>query len=317
MTKPELLRTGHRRHSPVPQACGTEIADGVFACTPPGEGWCLNNAGLITGPEGVTAIDTVATAPRSLALRAFTEALRAGPVRAVVNTHHHGGHTFGNALFPGATVIAHSLARSEMAESGLALTQLWPDAEWGEIRLVLPSVVFDERLTLYSGDRRIELVFCGPAHTTNDVVAWLPDDGVLFTGDVALSGATPCTLAGSVEGALRAVATLRAFGARTIVCGRGPVCGPEVLDETEAYLRWVQIIAMEGWQQGLTPMETAREAGAGDFGHLLDPERTVGNLHRAYAELDGGALGRPLELPPVFAEMAEHNGGVLPACLAC
>ncbi|MGW0737725.1 MBL fold metallo-hydrolase [Streptomyces sp. NPDC002851] len=301
---------------PEPRPRTTEIADGVFAYTQSGDGWCLNNAGIITGPDGGTVIDTVATESRSLALRASAESLCAGPVRAVVNTHHHGAHTFGNAAFPGATVIAHSLARSEMAETGLALTKLWPSVEWGDIRLALPSVTFDERLTLHSGGRRIELVFCGPAHTTNDVVAWLPDDGVLFTGDVALSGATPCTLMGSVEGALRAVATLRAFGARTIVCGYGPVCGPEVFDKTEAYLRWIQIIAMEGWQQGLTPLQTAKEAGLGDFGHLVDAERIVGNLHRAYAELDGGALGRTLELPPVFAEMAEYNGGDLPAYLA-
>ncbi|MFB8179233.1 MBL fold metallo-hydrolase [Streptomyces sp. NPDC055966] len=315
MTEPEPPRTGYRPHAPVPQPRRTEVADGVFACTPPGDGGCPGNAGLISGPDGVTLIDTVAAGSRALALAASAEALRAGPVRAVVNTHHHGGHVLGNAAFPGATVIAHALARSEMAETGPAPTQ-WPDAERGDVRVVLPSVTFDERLTLYSGERRIELVFCGPAHTTNDVVAWLPDDGVLFTGDVALSGVTPCMLTGSVEGALRAVATLRGFGARTVVCGHGPVCGPEVFDETEAYLRWIQVIAMEGWQQGLTPLETAREAGLGDFGRLLDAGRIVGNLHRAYAELDGGALGRPLELPPVFAEMAQYTRDTRPAYLA-
>ncbi|WP_326618765.1 MBL fold metallo-hydrolase [Streptomyces decoyicus] len=307
MTEPEPLCTGHRRHPPASQQPRTtEIADGVFAYTPAADGRWMNNAGIITGPDGVTVIDTVATESRSLALRASAESLRAGPVRAVVNTHHHGSHTYGNCAFPGATVIAHSLTRSEMAESGLALTELWPDVDWGDVRLVLPSVTFDERLTLYSGDRRIELVFCGPAHTTNDVVAWLPDDGVLFTGDVVLSGATPCTLMGSVEGALRAIARLRAFGARTIVCGRGPVCGPEVFDETEAYLRWIQIIAMEGWQQGLTALETAKEAGLGSFDHLTGAERIVGNLHRAYAELDGGALGRRLELSNKLTILSER-----------
>lgn len=317
MTEPDPSRTGRRRHLPAPYTPRTtEIADGVYAYLPSGDGWCPNNAGVITGPDGVTVIDTVATQARARDLRAFVEALGAGPVRAVVNTHHHGGHTFGNAAFPGATVIAHALTRSEMAETGLALTRLWPDAEWGQVHLVLPSVTFDESLTLYRGDRRIELLYCGPAHTTNDVVAWLPEDRVLFTGDVVLSGATPCTVTGSVEGMLRAVARLRTFGARTVVCGRGPIRGTEVFDETEAYLRWIQVVAMEGWQQGLTPLQTAQEAAPGPFGHLNDAERLVGNLHRAYAELDGGALGRPLELHRVFKETAWYHHGGDPAYLA-
>ncbi|GAA3153154.1 MBL fold metallo-hydrolase [Streptomyces rectiviolaceus] len=308
MTEPDLFRAGHHLRV-LRQPRTTEIADGVFAHISPDDGWCQNNAGIITGPEGVTVIDTVATEARTPALRASVESLRAGPVRKVVNTHHHGGQTYGNGAFPEATVIAHSLTRSEMAETGPPLTELWPDADRDEVGLVLPSVTFDEGLTLYSGDRRIELVFCGPAHSTNDVVVWLPEDRVLFTGDVVLAGATPCTVMGSVEGALAAIRTLRAFGARTVVCGRGPVRGTEVFAETEAYLRWIQIVAMEGWQQGLTPLETAKKAGAGPFRRLTGAERIVGNLHRAYAELDGGALGRPLELPQVFREMAEFNHG--------
>ncbi|WP_369211072.1 MBL fold metallo-hydrolase [Streptomyces flavofungini] len=283
MTEPDPLHPGHRPRAPR-QARTTEIADGVFAYIPSEDGWCPANAGIITGPEGVTVVDTVTTEARTRALRAAVASLRSGPVRRIVHTHHHGGHTRGDRdAFPEATVIAHSLARSEMAETA--------------IRPALPSVTFDERLTLHSGDRRIELVYCGPAHTTNDVVVWVPGDRVLFTGDVVLAGATPCTLMGSVEGALRAIRTLRAFGARTVVCGRGPLRDAGVLDETEAYLRWVQAVAMRGWQRGLTPLEMAGEAWAGPFGHLSGGECLVGNLHRACAELDGGPLGRPLALP--------------------
>ncbi|GHH24688.1 MBL fold metallo-hydrolase [Streptomyces rubradiris] len=316
MTQPNLSRTGRCRLSAPFEPRTTEIADGVYAYTSAGDGRCPSNAGVITGPDGVTIVDTVAPRARAQDLRAFVDDLGAGPVRVVVNTHHHVDHTLGNAVFPGAAVVAHVLARSEMAESALALARLWPGGERDEVRLVPPSVTFDERLTLYSGDRRVELVYCGPAHTTNDVVAWLPEDRVLFTGDIVLSGVTPCTVTGSVEGTLRAVARLRAFGARTVVCGRGPLRGSDVFDETEAYLRWVQAVAMEGWRRGLTPLQTAEEAAPGPFGHLNAPERLVGNLYRAFAELDGGALGRSLELPRVFEETARFREGAGPACLA-
>jgi cyclase len=161
-----------------------------------------------------------------------------------------------------------------------------------------------------------ELIHVGPAHTTNDVVVWLPGDRVLFAGDVVMSGVTPFKLMGSVSGALRAVDELRQLGARTIVCGHGPVAGPEVFDETVAYLRWIQALAADGAARGLSPLQAAREAGPGEFGHLIDPERAVGNLHRAYAEIEGGELGRPLDVVKIFGEMIEYNGGVVPECLA-
>jgi cyclase len=299
----------------------TEVADGVYAYLQPAGGWCLNNAGVLAGHDDTVVIDTLATAKRTAQLRASIGDIGAGPVRTLVNTHHHGDHTFGNDAFGPVTIVAHHAARTEMASSGLGLTTLWPDVDWGEIRLALPTLTFEDRLTVHAGDRSAELIHVGPAHTTNDVVVWLPGDRVLFAGDVLMSGAAPFTLMGSVSGSLRAVDDLRALGAQTIVCGHGPVAGPEVLDETASYLTWIQRLASAGAARGASPLELAREAGPGKFGHLIDQERVVGNLHRAYAEMPGadaagGDLGRPLDVAKIFAEMIEYNGGKLPECLA-
>jgi cyclase len=295
----------------------TEIAAGVHAYVQPDGGWCVNNAGVLVGHDGVVVIDTVATRSRAERLRDTIDRLGAGPVHTVVNTHSHGDHTFGNAMFgPSATVVAHTLARTEMAAAGLGLTALWPDVDWGDVRLRLPMVTFDDRLTLHVGDRRVELVHVGPAHTTNDVVAWLPDDGVLFAGDVVLSGCTPFHLMGSVEGTLRALVRLRALAPDLVVSGHGALSGPEVFDRTESYLNWIQELARDGVRSGLTPLDVARDADLGVFGDLLDGERIVGNLYRAYSELRGDPLGAPLDVAAVFGEMVRFNGGRLPTCLA-
>jgi len=293
-----------------------EVAEGVHAYLQEPGGWCMSNAGIVVGDDGAVVIDTLATERRAAMLRTTVDELCPAVRRIVVNTHHHGDHIFGNHHFgPHATIVAHHHAPGEMRETGLALTRLWPHVDWGDVRVTPPTVTFADRLALTVGDRRIELIGVAPAHTTNDVVAWLPDDRVLFAGDVALSGSTPFTLMGSISGSVVAVERLRRLGPRTIVCGHGPVAGPEVLDETLEYLRWVQALADAGARKGWTPLEAARDAD-GRFAHLLDPERIVGNLHRAYAEIDGGPPARPLDVIAIFGEMIDFNEGRLPTCLA-
>lgn len=307
--------TPDTRTAPAPRMIG--IAEDVYAYTQPPGGWCLSNAGVIVGPDSALVVDTLATQSRARRLRESLDALRPGPGRLLVNTHHHGDHNFGNQVFgPGTAILAHELTRTEMAETGLALTTLWPQVEWGEIRVVLPTVTFVDRLTVHVGARRVELIHVGPAHTTNDVVVWLPDERVLFAGDVVLSGATPFTLMGSVRGTLSAIERLRGLDPRTVVCGHGPVTGPEVFDENIDYLTWIERLAGQGTALGIPPLQLAQEADLTMFDHLLDPERIVGNLHRAYAELGGRPVGSPLDVAAVFGEMVAFNGGRLPTCLA-
>lgn len=315
MSTPVVPTRATRARANLPAPRLVEVADGVHAYVQDPGGWCLSNAGVLVGPDGVVVIDTLATEARARRLRAVVDGLAAGPGRTLVNTHHHGDHVFGNHLFPGATIVAHHDARSAMTATGLALTGLWPDVEWGDVRVTLPTLTFADRITLHLGERRAELVHVGPAHTTNDVVVWLPDERVLFGGDVVLSGSTPFNLMGSIGGGIDAIEQLRRLEPAVVVCGHGPVAGPEVFDEAVAYLAWVQGLAVDGLAQGMSPLELARDAGYGAFGHLLDPERLVGNLHRAYSELS------PRRWPPpdptaVFADMVALNDGRLPTCLA-
>ncbi|MFF7768528.1 MBL fold metallo-hydrolase [Streptomyces massasporeus] len=293
-----------------------EVAEGVHVYEQLPGGWCVNNAGLIAAGGQAVLIDTAATRARARRLREAVERVVPGGPDAVVNTHFHGDHVFGNDQFvPRASVIAHELTRSDMAEAGLALCGIWPDVDWGEPELTLPDTTFTDRLTLRLGELTVELSRVGPAHTASDVVAWVPRRGVLFTGDVAWSGVTPYVLMGSVEGSLRALAELRCLGPEIVVPGHGPTGGPEVLDATEAYLRWLRRLAEEGRREGRTVLETAKHADPGPFAALVDAERLVGNLHRAYAELDGLAPGERIDVGASLREMAEFNGG-LPHCAA-
>jgi cyclase len=139
---------------------------------------------------------------------------------------------------------------------------------------------------------------------------------VLFAGDLVFNGGTPFLLMGSLAGAMESVRALTAFGARTIVPGHGDVCDARVIDRTLAYLEFVDRTARAGHAAGLTPLELARETDLGDFAALTDSERIVGNLHRAYAELDGARRGAPIDIITALVDMVTYNGGHQLRCLA-
>lgn len=292
-----------------------EIADGIHAFLQPDGGWCLNNGGVIVDRDSAVLVDTAATEARARRLRELTGAVAPTPPRIVISTHAHGDHVFGNFVFPEAVVVGAERTRAEVLETGLHLTKLWPDVEWGAVELVPPQLTFSRRLTLHLADRTAELLSFGPAHSACDTVVWLPQERVLFTGDLVLSDVTPLILTGSIGGLRAAVARLRGLGARTVVPGHGPVGGPELLDTTERYLDWLIRVATAGLAEGRTPLDMARDADPGEFTAYVDPERLAPNLYRACGELRGGGAGAFAEVDEVFRAMVELHGG-LPRCHA-
>jgi cyclase len=300
-----------------PQPRLEEVADRIYAYVQPDGGWCLNNAGFLVGPTAVTLIDTAATEMRARTLRSAIASVTSRAPRTLINTHHHGDHTYGNCVFAHeAVIIGHDDCPEQMNDQDMLLTHLWPHVEWGDIDIVPPSVTFPDRLTIYVGDLRVELIYVGPAHTTNDIVAWIPEHRLLFTGDVVFNGGTPFVLMGSVAGSLAALERLRGLDAETIVPGHGPIGGPELFNTTAAYLGWIQKVAQHGIASGLSPLQLAREVELGYFGEWLDQERIVGNLHRAYAEEQGAEPGIPMDHVAIMLEMVKYNDGQLPTCLA-
>ncbi|MET9295529.1 MBL fold metallo-hydrolase [Streptomyces sp. NPDC003077] len=295
----------------------TELAPGVRAFLQPDGGWCLNNAGFVTDGAETLLVDTAATERRARLLRERIADCGAPMPRTIVTTHHHGDHTYGNGVFvPGATVIGHEACRREQLAAGLQLHQMWPEVDYGDVRVIAPSLTYTDSLTVHVGDIEVRVLHPGVAHTPGDSIVWLPEQRVVFTGDLVFEGGTPFVFMGSVAGSLRALEVLRALDAETVVPGHGRVCGPEVYDTVERYLRFVADLAEEGRAAGRTPLETARGADLGEFAALREPERLVANLHRAYAELAGEAPGSPLDPLAGFGDMTVMNGGVPMACHA-
>ncbi|HEX6237014.1 MAG TPA: MBL fold metallo-hydrolase [Acidimicrobiales bacterium] len=300
-----------------------EVVPGAFAWMQPDGTWWINNAGAVTGADGTIVVDTCATEERT---RRFLDALAAAtgraPVRMAVNTHQHGDHCYGNSLLPATTVLfGHERMRRGLLEDFIidGCPAFWdPVPDWGDVSRRVPDVALRADVSLHTGRRRVDLRHPGgPAHTTGDVVAWLPDERVLYAGDLIFHGLTPLAFMGSIEGALRSLDWIAGFDPDHVVPGHGPLVRrsdlARVLGEHESYYRFVIDLAAWGRGEGLDPLAAARAADLGSFARWADAERLVLNLHRAYAD----AAGEPMDLVASFADALLWNGGPMATHVCC
>ncbi|MFK0220599.1 MBL fold metallo-hydrolase [Streptomyces vinaceus] len=292
-------------------------AAGVYAYVQPDGGWCLNNAGFVSDGGRTLLIDTAATERRALALREAIAGAGVPLPRTVVNTHHHGDHTYGNAVFaPEALILGHDNARTEQIAAGHQLELIWPATDFGSVEITAPDLTYNDRTTLHLGGTEVRVIHPGVAHTTGDSIVFLPRQGIVFTGDLVFAEGTPFLAMGSLAGSLRALELLRSLDAETVVPGHGPLTDPSAYEATERYLRYVAELAREGRAKGLSPLETAQGADLGEFAAWRESERLVANVHRAYAELAGEPEGAPLNILAVLQDMTVMNGGTPILCHA-
>ncbi|MBO2450670.1 MBL fold metallo-hydrolase [Actinomadura barringtoniae] len=296
-----------------------EVSDGIYGYIQPDGTWWINNTGFLVGERGVVSVDACSTERRTRAYLDTIGSVTPMPVRTLVNTHHHGDHTFGNYLFSGATIVAHEGTRDGALAWGRPFdAPYWSEVDWGDVEIEPAFLTYTEGVTIWVDDLRCEVRHVGsPAHTTNDSIVWVPDRGVLFCGDLLFNGGTPFLMQGSVAGAIKVLEEeIVPLGAETIVPGHGPVAGPELIAGVVAYARFVLATAEKGRAAGLSPLECARETDLGDYAGLTDSERIVGNLYRAYAELDGEAPGAQIDLVSALDDMVAYNGGRPLTCRA-
>jgi glyoxylase-like metal-dependent hydrolase (beta-lactamase superfamily II) len=155
------------------------------------------NVGLVLGRRGALIIDTRAS--ERLAARVLTElrSVTRQPIVAVVNTHHHWDHTYGNALFQPAPIWGHVncarylVERNEERRKQLITHDPAMADEFEEVRLTPPDHTFARRATIDLGDRVVRMRHLGPGHTDNDVVVDVPDARVVFSGDLMVADAMP------------------------------------------------------------------------------------------------------------------------------
>lgn len=298
-----------------------ELGDGLFAYLQPDGGWGWSNAGLVTTDDGSLLVDTLfdLSLTREM-LRAMRGITSTRPIGVAVNTHGNGDHCFGNQLLPASTrIVASAAAVADMREApperlqDLVKADLAPELadylhrifapfRFDGIELRLPDQVFEGELEIRVGARLVRLVELGPAHTSGDAVAYVPDAGVAFTGDILFVGGTPIVWAGPVSRWLSACDHLLASGAELFVPGHGPVTDRTGVQRMQGYLRFVRDQAAQRHAAGMSSEEAAQDIELGEFGQWTDCERIAVNVHSVYRELD--PKEPELSVPDLFGRMA-------------
>ncbi|MGZ6963240.1 MAG: MBL fold metallo-hydrolase [Acidimicrobiia bacterium] len=281
-----------------------EIADGVWAYLQPDGSWGYSNAGLVAGDGTALLVDTLFDLQLT---RAMLDSMRTitdrAPIETVVNTHANGDHCYGNQLVRDARIVASDAAAGEMDDVPPPLLHAFKELDIGDdgnrfvadafgpfrfddIESVPPTEVFSGSMTIDVGGRPVTFEEVGPAHTLGDVIAWMPEPRVVFTGDILFHGSTPIMWAGPVDNWIAACRRIRELEPAVVVPGHGPLADVEGVAQLEHYLEWIAAETTARRDAGLSAIDAAWDIELGRYADWGDRERTVVNVDTIYAGLD-------------------------------
>jgi glyoxylase-like metal-dependent hydrolase (beta-lactamase superfamily II) len=201
-----------------------ELGPGLYGYTAEGD----PNSGVVIGDDSVLVVDAQATPAMAADVIARIRAVTDKPVKHIVLTHYHAVRVLGASGYAGAEIIASATTRDMIVERG----QQDMDSEIGRFPrlfrgresipgLTWPHVTFEKKMTLWLGQREVQIIHIGRSHTAGDTIVWLPKERVMFAGDTVEFGATPYCGDAHFTDWPGTLAAIRQYGAERMVPGRG------------------------------------------------------------------------------------------------
>jgi cyclase len=300
-----------------------DLGNGLWAYLLPDGSWGWSNAGLIVDGDQTLLVDTLfdlkLTAEMLGAMRRSIPA--AAHIGTLINTHHNGDHTFGNQLVEGAVIIASEATKLDMNPEEPAhyqhlkthphnrgsefISELFRPFDFSGINLRLPDKTFSGELSLKVGNKTVNLIHVGPAHTRGDTLVHVPGDRTVFTGDILFNGGTPIAWAGPVSNWVRACDRILGMDVDIIVSGHGPIADKPAVREMRDYLQFVIDEARKRYDKGMSAREAAFDIPLGRFASLGDSERIVVTVWNLFQEFSGEQI--PPDILALFEMMADYR----------
>ncbi len=201
-----------------------KLSDHAYAYTAEGD----PNTGIVIGDDAVMVIDTQATPEMAQDVIRRIREVTDKPIRYVVLSHYHAVRVLGASGYDPEHVIASRDTYDLIVERGEAdmkseierFPRLFRAVE-SVPGLTWPTIVFERHMTMWLGKLRVEIMQVGRGHTKGDTIVWLPQEKILFSGDLVEFGATPYTGDAYLTDWPATLDAVAALGARKLVPGRG------------------------------------------------------------------------------------------------
>jgi glyoxylase-like metal-dependent hydrolase (beta-lactamase superfamily II) len=231
---------------------------------------CYSSAGVIIGDRDVIVVDSLTNAPMVQSLLAEIRRVTDLPIRFLINTHSHFDHVYTNHLFKEATVISTHRGREEtkanrkvQGKHDALFAKLFSDVDLSDGRYTLQDMSFSGRFSFYQREREIRVLELGVGHSESDVVVHLPDEKIVFCGDLFLNGLPPLPGEGHVTQTIANYKAIEALEAEIYVAGHG---NPGSLADVRAQRTQLESQferARKCFEQGMS-YDAALQALAGD-----------------------------------------------------
>jgi len=297
-----------------------QLADGIYAAIHINGGAAISNAGIVDLGDRTLVYDALMTPQAGEDLRMAAEALTGRPVDAVIDSHWHYDHIWGNQAFGADTDIiaseetrrliiatkGHGAYDSFMAsaEANLEATRaqfqatadqgqrrelaLWVDYHRGVVeakpifQVRAPNLTFTQRLAFHGTDRSAELIDLVGGHTESDAVLFLPQEGVAFMSDLLFIGHHPYLGGGDPDRLRDALEAVSKLAPKLLVPGHGPVGTAESLKDMRQYVSTLDGLARKMVEHGEAEETIDTMAIPKPYGEWLFAAFFPGNMHFLY-----------------------------------
>lgn len=303
-----------------------DLGNGGWAYLQPDGTWGWSNAGLIESRGETLLVDTLMgvkiTADMLEEMRKSVPA--AERIGRLVNTHSNPDHVLGNQLVADAEIISAKATAEAIAamnpENFVNMTKNWQAmGEGGEfmfetmgrkfdftgVTVTPPTRTFVGEMDVRVGDKTVHLIDLGPAHTEADTIVYVPEDKVVFTGDLLFNEGHPIVWAGPVQNWIDACGYILDLDVETVVPGHGPITDKSAVRTFRTYLEYIRAEARARYDAGMPWEEAGRDIALAAFKGWTDEERIVANVFALYREF--GASFGPNDGRDLFGAMGRYR----------
>ena len=269
-----------------------EVAPGIWAnilsvIGPEGGG---PNAGFILAGNNTIIVDSLITLGAAREMLAGIKKAGGKEPSFLINTHNHGDHIVGNQIFaPPAIVIAQENTREAIMREGAAgikrMADMRPNLaeDLKEAKVVVPDITYSDAMTLNFGGCSVRLIHPGPAHTLGDTIVYIPEEQVLFAGDLLVNHIVPPIMGDSANW-VRALIWLEGLDIKVVIPGHGYVGTKEDLVEMKRFLQRLRREVKKCYDTRIPQDKVVTEINLGKYGDWPHQERLTMDVAKLYRE---------------------------------